>query len=191
MSDTAMTLMNIFFSEPESFQARITALESVKTLSHLKDLLMQEGSRITLPAAMDEVKKSMQALMNTRIEDILIPAWNKYLPLRKYRDKERYPPDKTVMVPIFEHTVRSEHQPYIELLINDQPVGRINFFISISLVLRGIILVVRDARIKEVKTGECSAKGKVSCEGILIIDKTSETVRLPGTISLGQGIPIL
>jgi hypothetical protein len=88
MSDTAMTLMNIFFSEPESFQARITALESVKTLSQLKDRLMQEGSRITLPAAMDEVKKSMQALMNTRLEDILIPAWNKYLPLRKYRDKD-------------------------------------------------------------------------------------------------------
>jgi len=191
MSDTPVTLMNIFFSEPESFQVKFPSLESVKTLSNLKDRLMKEGSRVTLPAAMDGVLKGAQALMNIKLEDILVPAWNKYLPLRKYRDKKKYPPDKTVLVPLVEHTVKSEHRPYIEVLINDKPVGRINFSIIIALVLKGLILVVRDGRIREIKTGECSAKGKVTCEEILIIEKTSETVPLPGTINLGEGIPII
>jgi len=191
MNNAALTLIDIFSRGPESLQVKFPDPESVKAISNLKDRLMQAGSRITFPVAMDEVKKGAQALMNIKIEDIFISAWNKYLPLRKYRDKEKYPPDKTVMVPLVEHTVKSEHKPYIELLVNDQPVDRINFSITISLVLKGMILVVRDARIWEVKTGECSAKGKLSCEGVLLLDKTSEPVQLPGTISLGDGIPII
>jgi hypothetical protein len=191
MSYNTVTLKDIFFKESGDLKMKFQAAESVKSLSALEGRLKQEGNKITFKAAMEEVIKGVQSLMNIKIEDVLLPAWKKYLSLRKYLDKEKYPPEKTSMVPIAEHTVKSEHRPFIEFLINDKPAGRLDFTIAVSLVVKGMILVIRDGKIRSIKTGECSAKGTVSCENIIIAEKSSEIVPLPGTIDFDRGIPIL
>jgi hypothetical protein len=120
----------------------------------------------------------------------MVKAWNKYRELLKYTDKEKYPPDVSVLVPLAEHTIKSEHKPYIEILINDKSVGKIDFNINISLTLKGIILKIRDGKIKEIQTGSCKGKGTIKCEDLVILEKETESFSLPGSINLGEGIPI-
>jgi hypothetical protein len=191
MSDNTITLKDIFFREPGDLKVKFPAAASVKSLSALQDSLRRESDKISFRAAMEEVIQGAQSLMNIKIEDVLLPAWKKYLSLRKYLDKDKYPPETTSMVPVAEHTVKSEHHPFLELLLNDTPVGRIDFTIAVTLVVKGMILVIRDGKIRGIKTGECRAKGTVSCENIVIVEKISEIVVLPGTIACDEGIPIV
>ncbi|MBI2858985.1 MAG: hypothetical protein HYX90_07895 [Chloroflexi bacterium] len=74
--------------------------------------------------------------------------------------------------------------------MNGQPVGKIVFNIAISLALKGIILKIQDARIKEIVTGTCTGNGTIKLEGLVIVERKTEPVSLPGSIRLGEGVPI-
>lgn len=191
MSDNAVTLAELFVGDVAELKARMPVAGAIASIAALKSRLEQEGSKVTFQAALDAVVGGAHSLLNIRIEDILLLTWKKCLSLREYLDKEKYPPEKTSLVPIAEHTIRSEHHPYIEFMINEQPAGKITFCITVSLLAKGMILVIRDGRIWEIKTGECSARGTITCEGIPIAEKSSEVVPLPGAIRFSEGVSIL
>ena len=110
--------------------------------------------------------------------------------LLKYTDKGKYSPNDIFLVPLAEHTIKSEHKPYLEILINDKSVGRIDFSINVALTLKGFILKIQDAKIKEIQTGTCKGRGTIQCEDIVIMEKETGSFPLPGSITLGDGVPI-
>jgi hypothetical protein len=83
----------------------------------------------------------------------------------------------------FTAVIRPEYQ-------NEKQVGKIEFNIDISLTLKGIILKIRDGRIKEILTGSCKGKGTVRYGNLVITEKETGSFTLPGSIDLGDGIPI-
>jgi hypothetical protein len=185
-----MTLMDVFFQEKGLFEARLSFADSANALSDLKDKLKKQGCRMPFPFFQDQVvEKAAKDLMNVRIDTILLSAWGKYFSLRKYLDRDKYPENATVTTAIGEHTVKSEHRPFLEILINGIEY-RINFGISISLTMKSVILVIKGGRLKAIKPGECSAKGTVTCQSVQIYEKTSQPLVLPEMIDLGEGIPI-
>ena len=74
-----------------------------------------------------QIFEKLKDLLAIGIPDILVAAWNKYRILLKYLDREKYPPNESFLVPLAEHSITSEHHPYVEILVNDQPVGKICF----------------------------------------------------------------
>jgi len=188
MSGSDLTLMEIFFKEEEDLRLKLSLAESSETFSALKKKL-KEGKWTPFRDFSGLAAKNAKALMDVRIETILVTGWAKYFSLRKYLDKEKYPANSTVTVALGEHTVKSEHHPYLQVLMNGFE-SRINFGISVALTLKGINLVIRDGRIRAIKTGECSAKGTVTCEKVPIVEKKSQPVILPGMIEFEKGIPI-
>ncbi len=165
-------------------------MESAKRMTSLKERLSTDAKEIRWPMAFKEVVKKINDLLNIRVLDILAAAWNKYRELLKYAERNKYSPDETFLVQLAEHTIKSVHHPYIEILINDKPLGKIDFEIVVSLALKGIILEIRDGKIKEILTGSCKGKGTIKCEKFLILEKETESFPLPGSISLGEGVPI-
>jgi hypothetical protein len=93
-------------------------------------------------------------------------------------------------VPLSEHTVKSEHNPHVEILVNDEPVGKIAFQIALTFTVRGAILIVQDGKIRGFKTGEIRGKGTLKCEGLLLLEQDFRAIPLPGSVDLGDGIPI-
>ncbi len=184
-----LTLMDVFFKEEGSLKAKLSLTESGDTLSAIRKQLAKESNRITLPFLLGQAADRAKELMDVPIHTILVSAWGKYFALRKYLDQEKYPPNTTVAVEMSEHSVKSEHHPYLQLWINGVET-RINFGISITLTLKSLILVIRNGRIRAVKAGECTAKGTVTCENIQIAERTSEPIPLPLELDLGDGIPL-
>ena len=66
-------------------------------------------------------------------------------------------------MPLAEHTAKSEHHPYVEILLKEQPVGQIVFDLEFSLALEGFVLKIQDGTIREIHTG--SGKGECSLSG--------------------------
>jgi hypothetical protein len=185
-----LTLMDAFFQEKGMLEAKLSSAELENTLSHIKEKLKNQGCRIPFPFFKEQaVEKAAKDLMNVRIADILLSAWKKYFSLRKYLDRDKYPENVTVTTAIGEHTVKSEHHPFLEVLINGSEY-RINFGINLSLTIKSVILVIKGGRIRAIKPGECSAKGTVTCQSVQIFEKESQPLVLPEMIDLGEGIPI-
>ncbi len=186
MDSSEITLHQFFALKEDA----LSTIESSKGMEALKEKIQKESTAIKWPVALNEITKKVGDLLNISVIDIMVKAWNKYRELLKYTDKEKYPPDVSVLVPLAEHTIKSEHKPYLEILINDKAVSRINFDINISVVLKGMILKIQDGKIKEIKTGSCKGKGNVKLEDFVIMEKETESISLPGSINLGEGIPI-
>lgn len=191
--NTAPLTLSQFFSlqDKEVSPDRLSAIESGEQVSAVKGLVLKQTKGVGWGVIKDEIFKKLGDLLEIGIPDILVAAWNKYQILLKYLDREKYPPNESFLVPLAEHCITSEHHPYVEILVNDQPVGKIGFDITVALTLEGIILKIQDGKIKEIFTSTCKGKGTISCENKVILEKKSESVPLPGTIDLGQGIPIV
>jgi hypothetical protein len=186
MDSSEITLHQFFALKEDA----LSTIESSKRMEALKEKIQKESTAIKWTVALNEITKKVGDLLNISVIDIMVKAWNKYRELLKYTDKEKYPPDVSVLVPLAEHTIKSEHKPYLEILINDKAVSRIDFDINISLVLKGMILKIQDGKIKEIKTGSCKGKGNVKLEDFVIMEKETESFSLPGSIKLGDGVAI-
>jgi len=121
---------------------------------------------------------------------VLAGAWNTEGILVKYLDKEKYPPDKTVIVPLVKHSIKSSHHPYIEVLVDDVAMGKVHLDIVIEMVLEGFNLKIQDGKIKAIATGICKAKGSVGLDGVTLMEEKMKPISLPGIISLKDGIEI-
>jgi len=186
MNSSEITL-NHFFPIQEN---TLSKFKSMKSMEALKEKVEKEVPAIKWSAAFQEVIKQIEDLLNIRVVEIMAMAWNKYRVLQKYTDKEKYSPNDTFLTSLVEHTIKSEHKPYLEILINNNSVGKIDFSIYISLTLKGFILKIQDAKIKEIQTGTCKGKGTIKCEDVMIMEKETESFPFPGSITLGEGIPI-
>jgi len=191
MNNPEITLNQIFaFKEKELAQDKLSEIESSERIFSLKERVSKEVKEIKWPVTFSEIIKKIGDLLNIPIPDIMIKAWNKYGILQKYLDKKKYSPEETIIIPLAEHTIKSDHHPYIEILINDEPVGKIKFDINIALTLKGITLKIQNGRIKEILTGDCKGRGTIKYENLVILERQLGSISLPGSIDLGQGVTI-
>ncbi len=191
MDNGEITIARVFgYQGKSAAQLKSKALEGAVAVSALKQALEKEAGQIKWPVALEEVVKQVGILLNVPLGAVISTAWNKYRVLMKYSDAEKYSPDETFLVPFAEHTITSKHRPYIDVLIGDRRIGRIDFAIDISLTLKGFIAKVQGGRLREIRVGTCRAKGTIACEDFLLLEKESDSLELPGTINLGEGVPI-
>ncbi|MEA5115602.1 MAG: hypothetical protein VB050_16410 [Geobacteraceae bacterium] len=190
--DNQLPTLNDFFAFNGASlpRRRLEALETGEKMSALKEKIARNVGGVTWPVAFSELLNKIGDVLDIRLTDILVAAWQKYRQIRKYSDSAAYPPGETFLVPLAEHTVRSTHHPRIEILVDDHPVATVDLEIEIALTLEEAILKISDGKIKGVTTGACTGKGIIKCEGFTVLEKETEPFRLPGAIDLGEGIPI-
>lgn len=109
--------------------------------------------------------------------------------VRRYLDPAAYDPEETVVVELAEHTVETSRHPRLDVTVNGAPVGALTFDIEIALVFKGLVLTVRDARIRAIEPGSCVGTGTVSLYGKTLAKRESVPIRLP-PVELGGGVPI-
>jgi hypothetical protein len=191
MSSPSVTItLKDFFDVSDLTPQHLAALESNAKLTSLRDVLSRRAPDVTWPAALGEITRKTDDLLQVNIPEVAAAAWNKYQVLRKYSDPEKYSSCETIMVPLATHTIRSVHKPYVEILAGDEPVGRVDFEIDLELVLEGVLLSIRGGKIVEMRIGSCQGKGSASCEGIVLAKRETKSFLLPGSIALKDGIPI-
>ena len=65
-------------------------------------------------------------------------------------------------MPLAEHDIDSKHSPVIEVLMNNTPVLKLTFAVDLTLTVKGAVLRIQNARIREIRPGDVSAKGKIA-----------------------------
>ncbi len=185
----AATLAQFFSLTREVVLERMSEIESEGNADLKKKL--EKMAKIKWSVVLEHIVDNLPALLNIPIPGIVAKAWSGYKELLKYRDQNTYPPGETFLLPMSDHTIRSEHHPSLDISINGQQIGKVEFTIAVSLLLEGLILKIQDAKIKEIRIGNCSADGVIMFENLVIMKKTSPNISLPGSFNLGEGVAIM
>lgn len=190
MNETTVTLRDLLLpSESGLAEAVQLELRASRAVRELKETL--EKHKAIWPGTFAQIVGAIGDLLEVGIiEDIFIKVWNEAQMFQRYLDRNRYPSNETIIVPLAEHTIRSTHRPRLEIRANEIMLQRIEFEIMLRVTLKGAILEIRDGKIMKVRTGECGGKVELRCEGLLLASEAFETRRLPGEIEFKDGIPI-
>ena len=188
MAEGQITL-NDFFSTDQVIDERLDKLEESEHFTTLKEKVFKS---VRLPAGIYKLLiRQVSDLLNIDILEILARGWGKYSEFLEYLDKEKYPPDETVFVPLIEHKLISKHSPSLQLVINEKSLGKIEFDVNLEFLLKGAILKIRDGRIMGAKIGTVEGKGDVQYDGFKLFEAESQPIGLPVNIDLNPGIPII
>jgi len=193
MNNSINTLADFFLMDEKTLSKdQRSSIETSSQIKELKKNLQKEAESLKWPPIVDQVADKIADLLNNiTIKDIMVGAWSKYHYLDKYLDKSKYALDETILVPLAEHTIKSKHHPSIEILVNDHIVDEIKLDIAVVFKLKGIMLTIKDGKIRQIQTGTCKISGTVKCEQMILAKKELSTISLPGKISLGdEGVVI-
>ena len=159
----------------------------------LENLLRHEDGRdvtrddiLALGAGLAQVFSTAGILvaLNKALEvplgDILKSAWSSSLSLQAYLDPEKHPPEETSSVSFGKHKLSSNHQPKIEVLLNQKRVGTVSFDVTLTLHITSTKLLVRDGRIWEASGTEFRGEFKAAYKGLPFIKKKIGKIKKRG-----------
>lgn len=190
MSSTRVTVGGLFGVGPEGLSTdQIPDAALTQVYAQMQEQ-MQEKAGAAWKMAQGNLNQHLARLLDIDVIGLLVDGWNKSRELRKYRDETAYPPDEVVVVALSKHKLESQHKPHLELVVADRPVGKVSFQIDLALAIDGAQLTIQGGRIKRIATGKTSGTGTIRCEGVIVGQKEQKLGSLPGTIDLGNGIPI-
>lgn len=186
MAESALTLRDFLLARTEDARQ---AIERSDAGAKLKEAVGKLPGIAWGPVA-KEIEAKIAEVLDVDIVGILLGGWKKYRQLQRYRDHTKYPPEETILLSLTEHSISSLHHPKIEILAEQVLLARLEFTITLALKLEGIVLKVRDGKIREICAGRCRGKGTLECAGVPLLEKETERFELPGRIDLGDGIEI-
>jgi hypothetical protein len=137
-----------------------------------------------------DIAQKIETMFDIRLIDVLTAAWTDYAALADCADPARHPADQTIWLPMVEHSIETILRPCLDVVIEPRPAIRISFEIACELDIKGLVLKIRDARIRVLRIGSCRAKATVKCEGIVLIERETRALEIPGEIFLRPAVPI-
>ncbi|PYT10387.1 MAG: hypothetical protein DMF60_00220 [Acidobacteria bacterium] len=192
MSISTLSLMQLFSISPADWSQKLSGgLDAEKGESSPSAVIMKEVPALLRWLDMrNELVKKVGELLDLDITGILIAAWNKYQVLQEYRDEKKHPLQETAYVSLLGRTIHSEHHPYIEIVRNNQRIAKLEFDLQFALTVEAVVLRVQAARIKGIQLGDMKGEITLRYRELEILNKSLPQIAAPGSIDLGEGIPI-
>jgi hypothetical protein len=194
MSKQPITLANTFEVEKEA-AVRANDLKQSGSFQRVKQEMAEKFKGLKLaPGFYDGIfdlliKNLGELLSNDIPTEILAESWKKGKTLLQYCDKEKYPPDKKSLVPILQHTIKTSHEPSMEVSIHGQPIGSLTVKLEASFLIKGGMLEVQDGKIKKILTGDIEGTCRLQFMGVPIMEKKT-VFRIPGEYDLKKDVVI-
>jgi hypothetical protein len=147
MTEASLTLRELFQADPKDLSRVEPGLDVYGAAQNAREEIAKEAHTIRWPWLRKIVAEQSEELLNLNVLDVLVHSWKKYMQIEKYADPANYAPGQRILEPLAEHIVKSEHHPYVQILLKEHDVGRIKFDLELSLRIEGFVLEIHDGRI--------------------------------------------
>ena len=161
-------------------------IESTPELSSLKALLLMKFSAAQWASLLPVLAGKVKELLQVPLTGILARAWKDLNDVRKAMETTRQSAERTEVVTLADHTIESEHKPYLDLYENGKQIGRITFSLSLEIELHAVMLEIEKGAVRKVGSGDVRMKGTLKVGEFTLLEKAFEPVRLPGEIRFGE-----
>jgi len=146
----------------------------------------QEVKGVKWTAAMPDLASKIGELFDVPIPGLLTASWKKADVLQQRLKESEKSPEEVIYVELADHTIQSEHHPYIEVRLQNAPVKKIQFTLKLSFRLKGFVLKLQAGQIREIQTGACELAGSIQFQGVTVIEKKPSPIKLPGSIPVDE-----
>lgn len=187
MSDAQVTLGTLLWNDSPRAGAS-ALLEAVKqnAPASIAKLPLMQWKEIA-----QAVEDQVAAGFDISLGSILARSWSDLAEIRAAADMRRTPPETTRCVPLAEHSIESVHHPKLEITIEGIARFDLAFEVKLTLKIRGAMLNIRNARIRDIALGDCHGDAVLSCQGKSLHRYELGSARFPGKIHFsGEGIPL-
>lgn len=134
-------------------------------------------------AVCDEVAHVADSLLDLDVSDVLAHAWNTNRLISSARERTAANPDTEELVEMGTHTIRSRHQPSVEVFVDDVLITTVTLTLSLTLLVHGLLVVVERGHLTGLRAGTCDASASLHCESVLLAEGT-HTFNIPGAVRL-------
>lgn len=188
MSASTLSLRQLFQVDPRDLSAQIDPdIAAKQTVDKIRQQVSEGSHFIRWTWVAGLVRDEGAHILDLDVVELLVDAWKKYEEVEECADQKN---GEAALVSLVERTLKSEHHPGIEVLVNNHPAGQITFDLDLSLTLQGFVLRIENGRILEVQTGSATGELCLSLAGKQILKRESRSLSFPGKIGLGEGIPL-
>lgn len=143
----------------------------------------QEAVRAAIAGAVDRA-------LDTDLTSLLVSGWTKLNELRTAARTTIAFPGSTEVVDLLTHTMTLVERPEVEVLVNGTQFGQVEVQITLELVISGLLAVVREGQLVEVRAGKATGAARLTIEGANVTSR-EVSVDIPGVVRLGRGIELL
>jgi hypothetical protein len=185
MSALTLTLGEMLLKTPDEAKAVLErpALDEVRSRLAVR-------TNLGWPTIAGACAQALQSALDVKLLDVLVGGWTKLVQLQAYLDRDRYPPAQLCPFPLVQHTIRSIHNPRVEVLLNEQPIEEIVFELEFLLTIEGIVLNIRDGRIVAIGSGTYAGGGALKFKGFVLCEVQTPKYEIPGLVGFQEGIAI-
>lgn len=139
----------------------------------------------------DALNKKMLQALDIALDDILVQTWSGWAELRKYADPQQTPPEDINVVTVSNHTIESNLEPSVDVVVGDVKVHSFEFNVAVQLDVEGIELEVQGGAITGIRVGNLKLGGSVKLGDRTLSEKDLAQVAIPGAWRLAKPVPIL
>jgi|SRR5882672_666322 len=179
MAESTTTLRQIFSIPADDDQNK--APDGWKTF---QEALSKDLKTIKGVVSISELASKIGGLFDIKLPDLLVGFWKKAEDLQSVLAESRREPEELRYLDLADHSISSEHHPYLDLKVRNASLKRIEFAIKLQFTLQGFVLQIQDGRITHVKTGQCEVGGTVEYEGLTILKREAAPIDLPESLTL-------
>ena len=191
MAEATLTLRDLFKVDVEDLSAHAgPGVDVYQNAAEIREEIHKASRTIRWKWVRELLAKKSVELLDLNVVDVLLDTWKKYMRIMQCVDQSRENSSETFLCPLAEHTVTSEHHPYLEILLRDRPVGRIVFDLKFSLLLEGFALKIQDGAIWEIQVGSAKGEATLCLAETVLWKKELQPVHFPGRIQLREGTPL-
>ncbi|MGX1886641.1 hypothetical protein [Streptomyces sp. NPDC055287] len=155
---------------------------------------MSHGARAIGGSAGRVVEREVATVVNGFLAmdliDLLGAGWRKHSALTAAARRTRDAPDSEELVALVSHHITSTHRPCVDLIIDGVKAGAIDLAITVDFDLKGVLAIVREARLAGLRSAECTATGTLAIAENTVASR-NRSIDLPGVIRLRSGLPLL
>jgi hypothetical protein len=182
MTDTSTSVRDVLLL-PEGGDAK----QPAGKWKDLQDKLREDVKGVKWVAMPDLVAR-IGELLDMQIPDLLLAAWKKCDELQTALEESKKSPQSITYVGLADHTINSEHNPYIEVRISKAPPRKIEFKLKLVFKLKACELKIQGGLIKQARPGACELEGTFSQGTLVLATKKLAPIHLPGAFPSDQSV---
>ena len=141
-------------------------------------------------AAAGQIAGAAAQLLDVNLVDVLIGAWRLHEELVKAARRSLQAPGGITLQDLLPFQVSVTQDPYIDILVDDRSVARVQFSLTLEYEVRAMLPEIRAGRLVALHDGHCDVTATLAIENQQIASR-SVRFELPGAIRLGAGLRLL
>jgi hypothetical protein len=123
-------------------------------------------------ALIEEIEAKLRMVMSETLADLVLGGWRSHAAIVHAVRKSRSEPGVDQVVPLRNHTITADRHHHLAVEVDGVQVMTLSTRLVVRLQLYDAVAVVRDGYLVAVRSGQASANGTLTVEGVEVVQRT-------------------